>query len=503
MADSTLDATTSGYSGPRRSLILAGGGMRVAYQAGVLKALAECGLRFVHGDGTSGGTMNLAMLLSGLSPGAMCERWRTLDVHRFSSLMPINEYLRSWDMMGVASSKGIRDYVYPHLGIDVAAINRSSGMSGTFNVCNFSHKTAEVISGHDLSLDMLVAGISLPIFMPAVQINGDWYTDAVWIKDANLMTAVNGGSEELWIVWCIGNTTEYLSGAFNQYVHMIEMAGNGRLIIELEQIGEINRKFAAGEVLAAPTKPVKVHVVKPRYPLPLDPDFFLGKITAPTLINMGYSDTYRYIEKEMKAEGIALGWEATQMKVPGVGITFSKTLSGSVALETAVGEGRVSSVESSSPLTLHLTVRIVNLDAFLAGDSDVTEICGDLVHPVLGGCRPLIEVLIRPMEAGPNTDHFALDCRFWHNGSQFRLLGNIRHAKYAGGLPVIFSEMPFRLERVNGEAGGDLGTGVLRPGGGPMLETVRTLHATNASTFTSKVHALFRFGRLLLRSYWA
>ena len=37
--------------GPRRALILAGGGMRVSYQAGVLRALAEAGLHFLHGDG--------------------------------------------------------------------------------------------------------------------------------------------------------------------------------------------------------------------------------------------------------------------------------------------------------------------------------------------------------------------------------------------------------------------------------------------------------------------
>ena len=55
--------------GPRRSLVLAGGGIRVAYQAGVLVALEEAGLRFQHADGTSGGTFNLAMLLSGLTPG--------------------------------------------------------------------------------------------------------------------------------------------------------------------------------------------------------------------------------------------------------------------------------------------------------------------------------------------------------------------------------------------------------------------------------------------------
>ena len=108
MADPSLDGTAPGYTGPRRSLILAGGGMRVAYQAGVLRALAELGLKFVHGDGTSGGTMNLAMLLSGLSPNEMCNRWRTLNVQKFGAPMPIEEYLHAWDMTGMTSSDGIR-----------------------------------------------------------------------------------------------------------------------------------------------------------------------------------------------------------------------------------------------------------------------------------------------------------------------------------------------------------------------------------------------------------
>jgi len=63
-------APTAGTPGPQRSLILAGGGMRVAYQAGALRALFEAGLTFAHADGTSGGTMNLAMLFSGQVHGA-------------------------------------------------------------------------------------------------------------------------------------------------------------------------------------------------------------------------------------------------------------------------------------------------------------------------------------------------------------------------------------------------------------------------------------------------
>ena len=48
----------------RRGLVLAGGGMRVAWQAGVIAALDEAGLIFEHIDGTSGGIFNAGALLS-------------------------------------------------------------------------------------------------------------------------------------------------------------------------------------------------------------------------------------------------------------------------------------------------------------------------------------------------------------------------------------------------------------------------------------------------------
>ena len=194
------------YTGPKRSLILVGGGMRVAYQAGVLKALAEEGICFHHADGTSGGTINLAMLFSGLSPEEMCARWRTLPVRDFVSFMPFHKYLNATNMMAMGDADGIINKVFPHLGVDVEKINAAQGMQGTFNVCNYSRKTNEAIPHDAVDLDLLVAGISLPIFMPPVEKNGTIYIDSVWIKDANCMEAVKRGADELWLVWCIGNT---------------------------------------------------------------------------------------------------------------------------------------------------------------------------------------------------------------------------------------------------------------------------------------------------------
>ena len=301
-------------SRPRRSLILAGGGMRVAYQAGVLLALEEEGLTFFHADGTSGGTINLAMLLSGLSPAEMCERWRTLNVRDFVSFLPLKKYLRSLNWPAFGGAEGLKDKVYPHLGIDPARIRAATGIEGTFNVCDYGAKTNWAVPHHEVDEDLLVAGVSLPMMMPAVERDGKLYLDSVWIKDANPSEAVRRGAEELWLVWCIGNTTTYRPGAFNQYVHMIEMSADGGL----------NEEFAHLRAELGSELPT-LHVIKPEYPLPLDPDFYLGRIDANALIAMGYRDAKRYLDSPSPAEW---GPSATKMRDQPPGAAFVEKIEG-------------------------------------------------------------------------------------------------------------------------------------------------------------------------------
>ena len=62
----------------KRSLILAGGGLKVAFQAGVLQVwLDEAGLKFDHADGASGGCFNLAMYCQGYNGKKIADNWRT------------------------------------------------------------------------------------------------------------------------------------------------------------------------------------------------------------------------------------------------------------------------------------------------------------------------------------------------------------------------------------------------------------------------------------------
>lgn len=62
----------------RRSLIMAGGGVKVAFQAGVLQVwLDEAKVEFDHADGASGGVFNLAMWCQGMSGTKIADNWRT------------------------------------------------------------------------------------------------------------------------------------------------------------------------------------------------------------------------------------------------------------------------------------------------------------------------------------------------------------------------------------------------------------------------------------------
>lgn len=317
----------SDYHGPKRSLILAGGGMRLAYQAGVLKALEEQEIYFNHADGTSGGIFNLAMLFSGLTTDEMCDNWRTLKIKDFISYLPFKKYLNPINLPAFGDADSIINKVFPHLGVDIYKINEEKVMAGTFNVCNYSHKVNEAVTHDIVTLSHLIAGVSLPIFMPAVKIENDWYIDAVWIRDANLMEAVKRGAEEIWLIWAIGNIHEYKNGSFNQYVHMIEMSANGALFAEFEYIKELNGRIIKGDSPYGQEEPVKIHLIKPEYPLPLDTDLYFNKVNTTTLIDMGYADAKEYLLVKSQTPAPASA-ASTKMKSQGTAFSCRAKLRG-------------------------------------------------------------------------------------------------------------------------------------------------------------------------------
>lgn len=303
----------------KRSLVLAGGGMRVAWQAGVVKALAEEGLEFQHIDGTSGGILTAGMMLSGIPAEEMCRRWSGVDVKDFSSALPFADYVKGpWSLPALGDADGILGKIFPALGINAKSIrDRAAGpdaVEGSFNVVEFTSKQCHAIDALHIDAELMAAGMSLPIFLKPLRRDGKIWTDAVWVRDANIGEALRRGAEEIWLIWCIGNSPYWGDGPLEQYVHMIEMSAMGALLADFEAAAAAGREFV-------------LHVIRPEHPLPLDPEFYLGRIDADTLIGMGYRDARAYIGT-MSPTGLAKDPLCTAMTEPSPGVRFIDVLHG-------------------------------------------------------------------------------------------------------------------------------------------------------------------------------
>jgi predicted acylesterase/phospholipase RssA len=506
MTASTYLSPPQQYQGVRRSLIIAGGGMRVAYQAGALRALHEAELYFSHADGTSGGTINLAMLLSGLSAEDMCQRWSSLDVKDFASLVPLQQYLKVYDMLAMGDADGIIDKVFPHLGIDINKINAATGTQGTFNVCNYTTKTNEAISHDKINLDLLIAGISLPVFMPPVKVNEQLYTDSVWIKDANLLEAVKRGAEELWLIWCIGNIPSYHTGIFNQYVHMIELSANGGLFEEFDRITEINKGIVAGYSPYGQTSPIKLHIIKPQFALPLDPDLYLGKIDTATLISIGYSDTKAYLAN-LNDGGLLFTPAVTKMQeCKTVGISFRETMTGAFSLHaTTAEEGASLGRKEGTELSLHGAINIRDLDEFMREPQHLGELLGSIDFPPFAMGIPAYSGrfnLFSPTE-NPQLKLMIYELGFEHNGQDYYLAGQKRVQDDPGfDLWSDTTTLFTTLHKGKDSKAPIVGAGILSLGIKDLVKLVSTMNVSNAASSKDKLRAYSRFGAFFMGELW-
>jgi predicted patatin/cPLA2 family phospholipase len=229
----------------KRSLILAGGGLKVAFQAGVLQVwLDEAGLRFDHVDGASGGVFNLAMYCQGMSGTRIADNWR-----RTPLLEGIQLNLPRLDTIGVAPSlftlDGYRRSVFPAWGLDWRAISQSR-VEATFNVYNFSKHELEVLGPSRMNEDFLCACVSLPMWFPPVKIDGQIYIDSVFITDANIEEAIRRGASEIWVIWTVSRKSEWNDGFIANYFQIIETSANGHFKRICRRIEENNQQISGG-----------------------------------------------------------------------------------------------------------------------------------------------------------------------------------------------------------------------------------------------------------------
>src|SRR5436305_12789953 len=141
---------------PKRSLMLAGGGLKIAFQAGVLQVwLDEAGIEFDHADAVSAASFNLAMWVQGMSGAQIADNWRNfspvsaVDIHW--SQLPRLIYAESFFELDAFRRK-----IFPAWGLDWEKI-RASKRDATFNVYNFSKHYLRPVTSPEMTEDFLIA----------------------------------------------------------------------------------------------------------------------------------------------------------------------------------------------------------------------------------------------------------------------------------------------------------------------------------------------------------
>ena len=289
----------------RRALILAGGGMKVGYQAGALQVLLdEAGLEFDHADGTSGGCLNLAMVQSGLSGTRIANNWRATGPFELTSLQAPWRYLAPWKLPSMLTYDRLNRQL-PAWGVDFDAI-RASPIEGTYNVYNFTAKRFETHDGPELTPELFNACFALPVWFPPVEIGGQTYIDGVYWKDANLTEAVRRGADEIWAIWTVAETAPYPRNAYGQYFAIIEAIAVGRFYEELAAIEAVNAAVRAGT--DTEHREITIHVIRHATPVPLDYLLFFSAGDMGRIVDMGVRDARAYLaahERPVRAHGAA------------------------------------------------------------------------------------------------------------------------------------------------------------------------------------------------------
>ncbi|MEU4269169.1 patatin-like phospholipase family protein [Streptomyces sp. NPDC026092] len=367
----------------RRSLILAGGGLKVAYQAGVLQVLLdEAELTFDHTDGASGGVFNLAMYCQGMSGREIADNWRKLSPLKGVTPnwreLPKGPYARS-----LFTLDGYRRRVFPEWGLDWARI-RATDQEATFNLYNFSANELEVVTADGMDEERFCAGVALPMWFPPVVIDGQTYIDPVYLTDGNVEEAIRRGCDELWIVWTVSRRHRWRDGFIANYFHIIETTANGQLQHWLRRIEANNAAIRRGDE-GEFGRPIEVRLLE-------------GEVPLNYLINFSRDRFAQAVELGVQR---ARSW-CTEQGIPWkpgappgrpddrTRLRFTERMVGRVVFgEDEDPQGTPPEVRPAADLALHVTVDIQGVDRFLVDPAHEAALRGEVVCQELGGRLPI------------------------------------------------------------------------------------------------------------------
>ncbi|MFF9851379.1 patatin-like phospholipase family protein [Streptomyces litmocidini] len=489
---------------PRRSLVLAGGGLKVAFQAGVLQVLLdEAELRFDHVDGASGGVFNLAMYCQGMSGREIADNWRALSPLKGVSPnwreLPKGPYARS-----LFTLDGYRRHVFPDWGLDWERI-RATDREATFNLYNFSANELETVTADRMDEDRFCAGVSLPMWFPPVVIDGQTYIDPVYLTDGNIEEAIRRGCDELWIIWTVSRRHRWRDGFVANYFQIIETAANGQLKHWLRRVEASNAAIRSGE-RGEFGRPIDVRLLSAEVPLNYLINFSRSRFAQ--AVELGVQHARRWCT----AQGIP--WK------PGVlpdrpddptRIRFTERMVGRVAFGgDDVREAPPSEGGATADLALHLTIDIRGVDRFLVGPEHEASLRGEVVCQELGGRLPVESGTFQLFVEQSDPEHLRMLYRLFFTdraGHRLTLSGHKDVSEDSRrGIWKDTSVLRTRIVRGHVEADEEPGAEPVASGAvhirpADFLKQLTTFRV-EAATLPGKVTTLGRFGQFFFGKLW-
>jgi predicted acylesterase/phospholipase RssA len=490
----------------KRSLILAGGGVKVAFQAGVLQVwLDEAGLSFDHADGASGGTFNLAMWCQGMSGTQIAEAWRRTEPLRGVSLN-LAQFPRLLWARSLFTLDAYRKNVFSGWGLDWEKI-RASPKQASFNVYNFTRHELEVLEPAQMSEDWLCACVSLPMWFEPVVMHGQTYIDPVYVTDANLEEAIRRGADELWVIWTVSQRGEWNDGFVANYFQIIEAAANGHFKRLCKRIEASNAAIAAG-ARGEFGRPLVLKILQAEVPIHYLVNFSQDRLVE--CVNLGVEQARAWC----KQQGIALrGGEPlpTDVHTVETKLQFSEEMKGFVTPgEADYDSGFKQGKAAKSACSFYLTIKMNGVNRFVTHPRHEAEAEGYIECAAFGGKRPVTEGRFNLFVEDGDPKHRTMYYRLWFDdgaGRPLTLLG-FKDVRDDPGFDVWSDTTTLHTRILQGhvmpeEDGGDkvLAAGILKLHLEDFLKELTTFRV-EGPTLADRSAALARFGTLFLGKLW-
>ena len=277
-------------------LVLAGGSVKGAFQAGVIKALFEKGYQPDAIYGVSAGSLNAAYLVNQFGQQAntglpisypqaaqdLWDFWERRITHPACLSKPFNIFQLGWTALtkkfkGLVDTSPLRNLLSDVLqdrnlhaspvALKVGAVNI---MEGAMHYVDPSFENFQ---------DYLMASSAVPILMPVVKIEGEKrksYLDGGLRDVAPLQKAINDGAKEVVVIAC--HTEMIEGGDFD----------SGDLLALVDRVMDI----AVNEILNADLhmqrSEVKLTIIRPKQPLSIDIQRFT-KMDIRRMLETGYA----------------------------------------------------------------------------------------------------------------------------------------------------------------------------------------------------------------------